>query len=325
MSLAHKRITIYDRNPQGLSDVVLTDAQAGTTHHLFSAPSITQSRKQLGDVKRKLGLIGVAVDTKIGTPFIPDAMSGVNVIALPSTTHPTQKFSATKRFQMAERIVDICLTGNNIDGLVLVGRGGTGKSHIVIDRIHHHGLTQVHAEQDLAPNEWVHVKGGIAPTELYKLLYRARHGLIVFDDADTCFEDEIRVNILKAVLETSKIRTVTWLSPKIAQDGYPMSFQFEGKVIFISNRKLDKIPQPILTRSMLLNLDLTNAELIERVRTIADNLLPQLTAHQRTELLDFMDEHRDLFKDLSLRSFIKAAGIIASEEPEWRDLILFSV
>lgn len=63
MSLAHKRITIYDRNPQGLSDVVLTDAQAGTIHHLFSSPSITQSRKQLGDVKRKLGLIGVAVDT----------------------------------------------------------------------------------------------------------------------------------------------------------------------------------------------------------------------------------------------------------------------
>lgn len=323
-----KTITLYDRDAHGQADAVLSDPETGTDTVLFSAPSITQLRKQLGQVKRQLNLLGTPVQTLVGTPYRGSRADvrlnpTAQIFNLPPRSGKV--FSATQRYDMAANIVDICLTSDALHSLVLVGRGGTGKSHIVLNRIKRQSLERVHAEVDAESGQWVHIKGGLAPTELYKLLYRARRGIVVFDDADSCWEDEIRTNILKAVLDTSDVRTVTWLSPRLAQEGYPTSFTFEGKVIFISNRTMDRIPEPILTRAMLLNLDLTNQELIERVRVIADDLMPTLTAEQREELLDFIEEHQHAFKSLSLRSFIKGAGIIAAGVPNWQDLILFSL
>ncbi len=52
----------------------------------------------------------------------------------------------------------------------------------------------------------------------------------------------------------------TWLSPFL-QKGYPACYESKGLAIFIFSRPLSKIPQAIQSRSLILNLDMTNAEL----------------------------------------------------------------
>jgi hypothetical protein len=82
-------------------------------------------------------------------------------------------------------------------------------------------------------------------------------------------------------------------------------------VIFLSNRPLSKIPQAIQSRSPILNLDMTNTELCDHVRSIAHAMLPALTTTQRLDLIDFIQLHADTFKDLSIRTFIKGATLMA--------------
>lgn len=102
-----------------------------------------------------------------------------------------------------------------------------------------------------------------------------------------------------------------WLSPFLEKQGYPTSFEFKGTIIFISSRPLSKIPQAIQSRSLILNLDMTNAELCDHVRSIAHAMLPNLTTAQRIELIDFIHLHADTFKDLSIRTFIMGATLMA--------------
>ncbi|WFT96082.1 hypothetical protein QA633_02890 [Bradyrhizobium barranii] len=113
------------------------------------------------------------------------------------------------------------------------------------------------------------------------------------------------------------------MSPYLEKQGYPASFEFKGTIIFVSNRPLSKIPQAIQSRSLILNLDMTNAELCDHVRSIAHATLPSLTVQQRIDLIDFIHLHADTFKDLSIRTFIKGATLMA--EPNWKNLIRFAL
>ena len=136
-------------------------------------------------------------------------------------------------------------------------------------------------------------------------------------------DSETTCNILKAVLDTYDTRTVTWLSPFLANQGIPATFTFTGQVIFISNKRMQDIPQPIKSRSLMVDLDMTNAELVDRVRAIAPKLLPNLSAEQATRMIDFIDGYRDQVKELTVRSFQNAAPF--KRRDNWQNLVLFSL
>lgn len=89
---------------------------------------------------------------------------------------------------------------------VITGGPGIGKTYEVTSAIKEEGLQK--------GKDWLHVKGKITASSLYQTLLLNRDKLIVFDDADSVFGNDDAVNILKAVLDTSPVRTVSWISPR---------------------------------------------------------------------------------------------------------------
>ena len=110
----------------------------------------------------------------------------------------------SERFEILDVLTEATTVGNS-RALIVSGPAGLGKSYTVEKRL-----------ADWDPNEINHtiVKGYVRATGLVKLLYQYRNAgqVIVFDDADAIFFDDVSLNLLKAVCDTTERRRVSWLS-----------------------------------------------------------------------------------------------------------------
>lgn len=243
-------------------------------------------------------------------------------------------FSVSKRFEMLSKITRMVIDGYHRAEFI-AGSGGGGKTFTVLNEIANAGLEEVDLEggiEDLEEGDEVQVRddqflvvsGATSPAELYRILFENSNALIVFDDCDSFLKDENAVNILKSVLDTTGDGTVSWNSKYIERMGIPTTFTFNGRVIFISNKKVEKVPQPLLSRSLILDMDMNNEDIMERAKMLSDKLMPELTESQREELLSFLEEHQNHLRDFSLRTFVLAAPMVAAGYEDWKDMVLFS-
>ena len=184
------------------------------------------------------------------------------------------------------------------------------------------------------------IKGYVRATGLFKQLYKYRHlgNVLVFDDADSVFQDDTSLGILKCVLDTTERRTVSWLSEGILLDEdenkIPMQFDFEGTVIFITNldfealvaaeHKLTPHLEALLSRAHYLDMEMkTRRDFLIRIRqVIHQGLLDKydLTEDQLQELWSYTVDHSHKLRELSLRSLIKAADLIKLG-PNWKVIL----
>lgn len=340
--------TVYNRNTQGLS--VVTGTQGESEVALFSTGSVTQSRAALTEFKRTNNLPRTRTVTNLDCGFetnAPLAQAIAPQAALPISRHnavanPATAFSVEKRFEMLEEVTAMVLGGEQRAELV-IGNGGSGKTFTILQVLRAAGLEEVEIEnleegEELeegddseSSNEstddngkFLKVTGATSPIGLYRTLYTHRKATIVFDDCDSVFSNQNSVNILKAVLDTSGDGTVTWASPGIERAGLPSSFRFDGKVIFISNKKYHQVPQPLLSRALILDMDMTSQDILARARMLAKNLLPRLSEEQREEMFSFAEENLSKFRDVSLRMFVLSEPYWRLNKPNRKDLMLFT-
>lgn len=222
------------------------------------------------------------------------------------------------RFEILDVLAEACVVGNS-RALIVSGPAGLGKSYTVEKRL-----------SDWDPNELQHtiVKGYVRATGLVKLLYQFRHpnNVIVFDDADAIFFDDVSLNLLKAVCDTTERRRVSWLSEgKLVDDDsaelIPRSFDFEGTVIFISNYDFDAMIdkghklaphlQALVSRAHYIDLAMkSRRDYLVRIRqVIKQGLLSHLTADQRSDVIAFIEGNHEKLRELSLRMAIKLGGL----------------
>jgi hypothetical protein len=219
------------------------------------------------------------------------------------------------RFQYLEQLVALVATSVPTS-LVVVGPGGLGKSYTVFQT-----LRQLSLEEDY---DFVVVKGSATAKSLYRALFENRDKILVFDDCDAVLKDWVAVNLLKAALDTSCRRSVSWRCER--DDGsLPQSFNFEGKIIFISNLRLSQIPQAILSRALHVDVSMTMDEKLARMRHIAPNICPELALDKKLELLDVLYELRHECQDLNLRTLLKLCAIRQTDTPNWRELAKYVV
>jgi hypothetical protein len=104
-------------------------------------------------------------------------------------------------------------------------------------------------------------------------------------------------------------------------DDLPRSFNFEGRVIFISNMDEGRIDQAIRSRSMMIDLSMTTDQKIDRMEHIAavPEFLPEYDATVKADALALIREIKDDVKEISLRTLISVAKIRASNK-DWKDL-----
>jgi len=214
------------------------------------------------------------------------------------------------------------------NSLFISGRAGTGKTYNVERAMKDEGL--------IDEDDYIIVSGAVSPIMMYKKMYQYSNKTLIFDDCDSVFRDENGRNMLKAALDTKKIRKISWLKkssivfdPKdvendptaefnmLEQGLVPAYFEFAGRVIFISNLKKD-VADPdgaIRSRSILIDVDPDDATLMERMKILLPFLEPrELALKDKEEIFEFMKEA----KDISMRTFVKAAGFKLAGLSNWK-------
>ncbi len=242
------------------------------------------------------------------------------------------RFSINERFGFVSDMVTMLSLGDQAS-VIVTGPGGLGKSFTVTQALRQSGLTDVSLTEDfavgetLSKNSYRVIKGYSTPKGLYRTLYENRNGVIVFDDCDSVLKDPVSLNLLKGALDSYSRRIISWRAD-LRDDDLPTTFEFKGRVIFISNLSSNQIDQAIITRSMAVDLSMTPQQKIERMKFIldSDEFMPEYPRAMKHDALNLIDSLRDNVKELSLRTLIQVTKIRkANPNGNWKSLAEYTI
>jgi len=244
----------------------------------------------------------------------------------------SDKFGINERFGFVEKLVNMVSSGVQ-PSAVITGQGGLGKTYTVMKTLQAAGIQDYNeVVRKLAIGSridmsklYVTIKGYSTPKGLFRTLFENNRAVIVFDDCDSILKDPVALNLLKGALDSYGKRIISWNAESFGKDDdLPRSFEFKGKVIFISNMDQDSIDQAIRSRSMMIDLSMTDDQKIDRMEFIAksDEFLPEYTAEEKADALGLIREIKDEVKEISLRTLISVTKI-RSANKDWKDLATY--
>ena len=235
-----------------------------------------------------------------------------------------------ERFDMLEDMTRATKKGD-VRAMIVSGPPGVGKSFGVEKVLGKHDLLADIAG-DTKLKKYEVVKGAMSAIGLYCKLYKYadKDNVIVFDDCDSIFADELSLNILKAALDSKKVRKIHWNTDsfKLRNEGVPDQFEFKGSAIFITNLKFDRAKGKIREHLMALEsrchyVDLTidtEREKMLRIKQItADGMLNEYKFADEVvqEIVDFVDINKKRLRELSLRTVLKVADLAKAFPTKW--------
>jgi hypothetical protein len=239
------------------------------------------------------------------------------------------------RFQILDDMSKACINGD-IRAMIVSGPPGVGKSFGVETQLEKSSTFDRIASKRI---RFEIVKGAMTPIGLYCTLYKYSDpkNVLVFDDCDSVFQDDLALNILKAALDSGKRRRICWNSDSsmLRREGVPEAFEFKGSAIFITNLKFENLKSKKLQdhlealQSRCHFLDLT-------IDTERDKILRIKQVHRDTEgglfkdydfefdegdqVLAFMEQNKSKLRELSLRMCLKIADLVKVSATNWRSL-----
>jgi hypothetical protein len=242
------------------------------------------------------------------------------------------RFTINERFGFVSDMVTMLANGAQ-SSVVVTGPGGLGKSYTVTKALTANGFKDMsildgefQVGQRVTNKKFIVVKGYSTPKGLYRLLYENKDGVIVFDDCDSVLKDPVSLNLLKGALDSYSRRIISWRAD-IRDEDLPTSFEFKGRVIFISNLASSQIDQAIITRSMAVDLSMTTQQKIDRMRFILESgeFMPEANKEHKVDALNLVESLKDSVKELSLRTLIQVTKIRASAGANWRNLAEYTI
>ena len=221
-----------------------------------------------------------------------------------------------------ESLLRMMLSGAS-NALFIAGRGGVGKTYTVEKVLSDLGLSD--------GDGYYKNTGSASAAGIYRLLYQNKDGIVMFDDSDDALKDQESRNIFKAATDTKKVRKLSWskaggtfkhpddLTDEDIENGkLPTFFEFTGKIIFISNLKMDKLdPDGALrTRAFMANIDPTDEEVFNFMRKIClkvkldDGL--DLSDELRVRVIDVLQEGAaSKASAVNLRQMVRGLNMMA--------------
>jgi hypothetical protein len=234
-----------------------------------------------------------------------------------------------ERFDMLEEMTKATKKGA-VRAMIVSGPPGVGKSHGVEKVLGKHDLIATLGDR---PVKYEVVKGAMSAIGLYCKLYKMadKDNVIVFDDCDSIFSDELSLNILKAALDSKKTRRICWNTDsfKLRNEGVPDSFEFKGSAIFITNIKFDNVKskkmrdhlEALESRCHYIDLAIdTDREKMLRIQQITkDGMLDEygLEPEVVEEIVDYIDMNKKKLRELSLRTGLKVADLAKAFPTKW--------
>ena len=236
------------------------------------------------------------------------------------------------RFQVLQDMTQAVKAGT-VRAMIVTGPPGVGKSF---------GVEEVLSKQDIFNTlgnkkpKYEIVKGAMSAIGLYSKLYEfsERGNVVVFDDCDSVLLDDLSLNILKAALDSSKKRTISWNtdSRMLRAEGVPDKFEFRAGAIFITNIKFENVRSKKLqdhlaaleSRCHYIDLQMdTDREKVLRIKQITqDGMLETYDFEngEETEVVDYIVENRAKMRELSLRTVLKVADLRKSFPMTWKQM-----
>ena len=242
------------------------------------------------------------------------------------------RFSINERFGFVSDMVTMLANGAQAS-VVVTGPGGLGKSFTVNQTLTANGFKDVSTLEDFAVGAVIKtnkafrvIKGYSTPKGLYRTLYENRDGVIVFDDCDSVLKDPVSLNLLKGALDSYSRRIISWRAD-IKDEDLPTTFEFKGRIVFISNLASAQIDQAIITRSMAVDLSMTRKQKIERMRHLLNSgeFMPEFDKVTKNDAMSLIDKLQDKVKELSLRTLIQVTKIRKSAGSNWANLAEYTI
>lgn len=244
------------------------------------------------------------------------------------------------RFAVLDEMSAAAIEGQ-IRALIVSGPPGVGKSYGVEYQLEKSSLFDVIAGKKV---RFQVVKGAMTALGLYAQLYKYsdKKNVLVFDDCDSAFNDELALNILKAALDSGKRRRIFWNSDSrlLREEGIPNSFEFRGSVIFITNlnfanirsKKIADHLEALQSRCHYVDLTIdTERDKMLRIRQVhrdADGGLfsnYEFEGNEADQIFEFMSQNAAHLREVSLRMCLKIADLVKISPTNWRTLATATV
>ena len=230
--------------------------------------------------------------------------------------------SQRRRFRTLSRMTEGVIS-DTVRSMIVSGPAGIGKTYTI------EGILESAANNDKI--KFTAISGFVRATGLFRLLWENRHenNVILLDDADSAFQDEISLNLLKAALDSTKRREISWRSEKEFEDesgeGIPNTFEFRGSIIFITNVNFESLIHQgnklaphfaaLISRSYYIDLNFNSPkEYLLRIKDVLEstNMATSigLSNRQSDKLMTFIEQHYLRLRELSLRMVQKLAKIM---------------
>lgn len=252
-----------------------------------------------------------------------------------------------ERFAILSQMTRSIASGT-VKGLVVWGASGVGKSYEVeaaldkdslMDKLSFNEDADDQNPRRVDPNthsfkpRYNFIKGYSTAPALYMTLYEycEANEVLVFDDCDSIFGDENALNILKAALDTSQRRIISWRSASRNSTDAPNSYEFKGSIVFITNVNFERVVergnarltphlQAIMSRCLCLDLtiDTVREKLIRIDHVARDQRMLELQfgleGDQITDVLQYVHDNARRFRELSLRKVGQLATLRSSQK-----------
>jgi hypothetical protein len=258
----------------------------------------------------------------------------VKVVAPKESDEDAMNRIAT-RFAVLDEMSKAAINGD-IRAMIVSGPPGVGKSYGVETQLEKASLFDKLAGKRV---RYEVIKGAMTALGLYAQLYKFsdRKNVLVFDDCDSVFADDLSLNILKAALDSGKRRRICWNSDSslLRREGIPDSFDFNGTAIFITNLKFENVKskklqdhlEALQSRCHFLDLTINNERdkmlRIKQVHRDADGGLFKEYDFENGEgemIIDFMYENQNRLRELSMRMCLKIADLVKISPTNWKAL-----
>ena len=239
-----------------------------------------------------------------------------------------------ERFDILEEMTEGAVDGT-VRAMIVVGPPGVGKSFGVEKVLNKAAMFD---KIGGARPRYEVVKGAMSAIGLYCKLYEYSDSgnVLVFDDCDSILLDDLSLNILKAALDSSKKRTISWNtdSRMLRSEGVPDKFDFKGSAIFITNIKFEHVKSAKLKdhlgalesrcHYLDLTLDTTRDKMLRIKQIMMDGMLDhyEFAEGVKEELYEYVNTNKNKLRELSLRTVIKIADLMKMTGPgeRWKRL-----
>jgi hypothetical protein len=245
---------------------------------------------------------------------------------------PESRFTINQRFEFVTDMVRMLANGDQAS-VIVTGPGGLGKSFNVIKALEKANMKDVTLLEEfeigtrLNMNKTFRViKGYSTPKGLYRALYENKDGVIVFDDCDSVLKDPVSLNILKGALDSYSRRIISWRAD-LKDEDLPTSFEFKGRVIFISNMPSCALDQAIISRSMAVDLSMTTQQKVDRMRFLLSqsDFMPEFPMAYKTDAINLIETLKDSVRELTLRTLIQVTTIRKGGGANWKNLAEYTI